>query len=468
MYVVFNKLVFYIKLYNKNMDLKKKSEDLKMNIDKLSCLRLEYYTLMNETLRLSDEFLEKYNTSNKMELGNYNSYLDRDTLINYLADHGKIDQTEDLLKKSDNCDITRLDELIDTHLTNEDIIKSYAEIIENLDSIEVKNISIKIDLGYSLIDEKLYYLLENNSMYRNAFKIKPDKSDKNSFYVVVFNILKSKDIKTKQVRIDLIYNYTQYNKLFFDLFYGYIIDLQYSMINDNIITLGSNYLFCIDEKLVVNNRLNNIRDFVSKKFDIPERARYLKLFNFINLCKLAIRGNILCINNIYMSMMISCLVNEKDYLLLDILHKEYGKVNNKSIWNEITEARRKIYDIYNPLSRFIFVVSDLKDLIHTIKNEDKELKSVNTGSQKFRGSTSYLNNILSRLDKDFRDSMYNHNLLYRDPIGLPENKFSFKNIHMNLGSVRWYSSNNKPELSKSSDFWGSVRTINNVNTNEKT
>jgi hypothetical protein len=125
----------------------------------------------------------------------------------------------------------------------------------------------------------------------------------------------------------------------------------------------------------------------------------------------------------------------------------------------------KAFSVYNPLSRFIFVVSDLNDLTHTIQNKSEEFKSVNSGSQKFRGSTSYLNNILSRLDKDFRDSMFKHNLLYHGGEKcLNKSKFSYKNINMNLGSARFYSTIHSSNNNVYSET-GSI--INNNHINEE-
>lgn len=77
-------------------------------------------------------------------------------------------------------------------------------------------------------------------------------------------------------------------------------------------------------------------------------------------------------------------------------------------------VREGSFNIYNLSPRLIYIVSDLKGFTDELKNLNTFtiIKSVNPGSQKFRGSTSYLNNILSRLDKDFRDSMSNHHLLF--------------------------------------------------------
>lgn len=97
--------------------------------------------------------------------------------------------------------------------------------------------------------------------------------------------------------------------------------------------------------------------------------------------------------------------------------------------------------------RFIFIVSDLKDFTDQVKTIDGE---VNLGPQKERGSGSYLSDTLSNIDRGFRNSMFNHNRVYIDNMVhdrdtryksyLPKSCFSFKNIHMNMGNVRFYSS----------------------------
>lgn len=78
---------------------------------------------------------------------------------------------------------------------------------------------------------------------------------------------------------------------------------------------------------------------------------------------------------------------------------------------------------------------------------------VNKGPQKLRGNTSYISYILSCIDRGFRISMYNHNRIYlersihnieiRNTRYIPKSCFSYKNIHMNLGKIRFYSTTNK-------------------------
>ena len=154
--------------------------------------------------------------------------------------------------------------------------------------------------------------------------------------------------------------------------------------------------------------------------------------DIIDLCKLIVRGKVIFTHGVYMSDIINFLYHDKQNMLLKYLSDISGEqiYDNTLIRVSINER------LYNPITRFIFVVSDLGDLTHTLKKKYEEFKSVNTGPQKFRGSTSSLNYTLIKLDNDFRDSMYKHNRIYfENP--LPRSKFSFNNIHVNLGSVRW-------------------------------
>lgn len=176
---------------------------------------------------------------------------------------------------------------------------------------------------------------------------------------------------------------------------------------------------------------------MSDNFDRLEKDRNDKAFNFIDMFKLTVKNKLLCTDFNSMSAMIKHLSSYRmDLLLLGLDHIVQGVNKKKMLEEMIRMTTVERFEAFNLLSRFIFVVSDLNDLILTIKKQDQRLKSVNAGSQKFRGSTSYINNILCLLDNDFRDSMYNHNLKFFGKNSLSKSKFSYKNIHVNLGYAR--------------------------------
>lgn len=83
------------------------------------------------------------------------------------------------------------------------------------------------------------------------------------------------------------------------------------------------------------------------------------------------------------------------------------------------------------------IVEDLKLFVNSI---EKKGFQINAGHQKWRGQVSYISNKSSCLDSYFINSLYN-NLVYHSGliIAIPKARFSFKNIHMNLGNIKWFS-----------------------------
>lgn len=90
--------------------------------------------------------------------------------------------------------------------------------------------------------------------------------------------------------------------------------------------------------------------------------------------------------------------------------------------------------ISNLVSRSFFLVSDLKGLVNQI--EKLEFK-VNQGPQSKRGQSSSINNTIHCFDLDFRNSMLRHNkYFHKNNQGIEviySDKFSYSNIHINLG-----------------------------------
>lgn len=81
-------------------------------------------------------------------------------------------------------------------------------------------------------------------------------------------------------------------------------------------------------------------------------------------------------------------------------------LKNKPNVTKIPKITNNFKGVYNPLSRFVFIVSDLGVLLDNLRN--LQFEGVNAGSQKFRGSLSYIGYINTSLDQDFRHSLYRH------------------------------------------------------------
>jgi hypothetical protein len=257
--------------------------------------------------------------------------------------------------------------------------------------------------------------------------------------MVVFNVLNNKDEKPS-----LIYNYRQYNNIFLDCFYAYIMNEQMSMLIHKNSNIGSGYFFLIDEKISVHEKLKIKLDRNIEFFDLYERkgVEKMNMLNIIDIYKLIVKGKPHSLSIQDMSIIIE-LLHKKE---LNFLGDKLGKLSNLYaneiyIKKAIDRFMSHSAGIYNLINRFIFIVQDLDSLINNMKKLD--FKSVNQGPQSQRGSGSYINYILTTLDDDFRKSMHRHNKLFASRgIGvnhIHKAKFSYNNIHNNLGFVRRYS-----------------------------
>jgi len=154
--------------------------------------------------------------------------------------------------------------------------------------------------------------------------------------------------------------------------------------------------------------------------------------------------------------LISCLVSsayERDYC--QFFSKAFYDFNFDY---SIFEANTPTKDLCL-LKSCLFVVKD-KDLF--IENLNKIFKGnkqfgVNQGPKKLRGEANSLKNILYDLDKDFRNSLFDqikyHNYKgnlnsfnieialrnFKFYFRLPVFKYSYKNVHITVGKLRWYS-----------------------------
>ena len=124
------------------------------------------------------------------------------------------------------------------------------------------------------------------------------------------------------------------------------------------------------------------------------------------------------------------------------------------IFNSINSYEKLFYNFkdieidkpFNIINGCLFVVKDLNQFIHNLTGKGL---SVNCGPQSQRGQVNSITNFLSCLDQDFRRVLYNHNN-YHVRLGhidrkylLTRDKFSFKNIHQNIGCVHYYSTSVK-------------------------
>lgn len=90
---------------------------------------------------------------------------------------------------------------------------------------------------------------------------------------------------------------------------------------------------------------------------------------------------------------------------LNICCKIEDKKDDKlrSMYIQRINYKAKYKEIFNLMSKFVFIVSDLDLLLNNLKKVG--FADVNAGPQKFRGNPSYLSFINTTLDQDFRNSL---------------------------------------------------------------
>ena len=320
-----------------------------------------------------------------------------------------------------------------------------------------------LDLGKYLINKSLAEYLK----YGNNIN-KEDKKNisKEFFYVVVFNKLWN----SKLNRHTLVYNYIKYNKIFFDLYYSYATIEQRSMSKFKQNNIGGGYFFLLDSKLNPKpngvNGLSTYEIFRDYRSDVKNKhENYIKdkknpnidkqvKFDFIEICKYITIKLLTSLSLQDMNIIITNLaISKPDYveprqLIVSKLQDINGYAGLDTVYIQtllstmIIIADHEKKELYNDLSRFVFIVSDVRDLINYIK-KSSVYADTNPGPIKDRGGHSIIGNILYEFDRNFRYSMYNHYKLYSyynnsdDFIDLRFDNFGYKNIHSNLGYCKW-------------------------------
>ena len=126
---------------------------------------------------------------------------------------------------------------------------------------------------------------------------------------------------------------------------------------------------------------------------------------------------------------------------------EYSKIIYNNICSDKFTNNKIFFNnnvkLTNPFNKLLFVVQDKETLLKNISDKGY---IVNQGPQQWRGQINSINSFLNYLDVDYRKSLYNHSKLHyskgnidkswKDET-LTKEHFTFRNIHQNLGNIRW-------------------------------
>lgn len=138
------------------------------------------------------------------------------------------------------------------------------------------------------------------------------------------------------------------------------------------------------------------------------------------------------------------------YILDNSFNRDYYEYN-KILYNNLCPDKftnKKIFfnnevKLTNPFNKLLFVVQDKEALLKNISDKGY---NVNQGPQQWRGQINSINSFLNYLDTDYRRSLYNHSKLHYSKGNLDKSwkdetltkeHFTFRNIHQNIGNIRW-------------------------------
>ena len=397
--------------------MKEKFEKDYKELQELNLKNKKLFESLNKEFETKcNSFLDTYNLKSKI-----NNKQGIETLLNKDLSYSKLLELLNLQtgclgfisSLKDHMDKTEIQpKLLDYNLNYINYLENKFKSLDSIENIHNTNNLFTPKNGY-MIDyelEKFFKSAQNKNFKHN---------NNDYVYMVIFNKVKNKN---KDI---IIYNYIPYNKVFLKLLYIYIeIEQLSSMTLDSI---NKDFFFIIDSSLMKEC------DDIKSNCEFNDHS--MEIINFIHLMKLEVKGKLLDFNYKDMGNLIKWL-NDK---------------NEVSIFNLLTAGKSTIdYQsegyLFNYISKFLFLVSDLDTFIKSI--HDNVDIDINQGPQKDRGRINYISHTLIHLDKAFRDSLYNHNREYVESAGInqdiydryiPRSMFSFRNIHINMGKVRWYS-----------------------------
>jgi hypothetical protein len=433
---------------NTSPEFQEKLGVIKDKFVKSKNLEQESIKLRYEVQNLANTFVKEFSV-NKVELGKLVSWIGdqpnelisilENSLSGEIGNGNILDVELNKVPQRLNHGLMRPESYTSDRVNNlVNVLNTYDNYIDTFESIELSDDDNCLDENKYLIDHNLHNLLIN------GYKLKRDRTINKSvrgFYVVAFKTIKVEGEES------LIYKYIFYPYIFADLLYSYFIRESSSLVVRNGNSVGTDYLFVIENQRYSEEfLLQRIKDisecFKLKGVNRDSRSIYPR--NIIDLFKILLKGCPIFLNkdNIAKFIELSAQRNIFDIMVSIIkMYNFYGKNEQNGLILAKEKLDKMQSDNYNLLGRLIFVTEDLDSLINKLKGSFDG--SVNQGPQKWRGQSDSLSNTINSIDSDFRKSMNCHNQYHVNMGNIPRksligrSKFSYQNIHLNLGNVRY-------------------------------
>lgn len=281
-----------------------------------------------------------------------------------------------------------------------------------------------------------------NIKQKPVHKHKGDADGVYLVYIVTFNKKENK----------LVYGYTYYPNIFLECLLNYFkFKNSYQSFNEwgNYTTISVLNKPEQDLVLDINQELSNYikkhtsvwyRNLRAIKIEILIKILLKRYIFLADINKVSLLIDLAFKKDIdFLKELLSTLDIYKD-LWYCIIESYQGK--EKNITNIVNEVYSSfivsIKDLYF-LNGCVFIVQDLKLLVESVKSKGY---IITQGDKVIRGQISGIHHFLDSIDKEFRNSLYYHNEHHsrftgQEHFRLSRDKFSFRNIQMNLGNVRY-------------------------------
>ncbi len=270
------------------------------------------------------------------------------------------------------------------------------------------------------------YLQDKHNLKHNLYLF--DKT--HGWYLVSLRVFNNDDKK-------LVYGYIYYPNVFIKSLYAYFIfKYAYKTFNE-----WGHYITIFEKELLTLKQIQHmkeifysegcsyifrIHDRIEDKLDIHSVYNIISQFVFVqDSCKISFLVD---------------LAYKRDYIgylrqLLGYI-KFYQLIEN-SLLKYIESTHQPTISVINSS---LFIVDDIQLFVKKIKERGYDISQ---GPKTIRAEVSSIDSFLLSVDREYRTSLYNHHLHhmrgYENPLMLTRDKFSYRNIHMNLGNKKWYS-----------------------------
>lgn len=279
-------------------------------------------------------------------------------------------------------------------------------------------------------------------LYSKKIDIKDD-----GFYVVAIRNMGKK--KTN----NLVYNCMFYNNVFLNSFLSFLV-VKNNFSNSLLFKEWGDFIAYIDKSLVSNcDLVNNNSNFWGEYILYNEHSKSFMNTGFKN------PTSYIDILDVFKKFTVILEYPNLINLIGYATNKDYYNYTNNIAKCLLINKNNSLFDIKFDdseadlylLKDCVFVVKDIKSFIDDL---NKSGLSINKGPQSSRDLPNSAGTFLLSLDEEYRNNLYKQHTDIIDSgyvsnsAKLNRSHFSFKNIHIRLGNVRWYTTSvNRPKKS---------------------